>query len=80
MDISSAGDAALILTYRATYYFLRQPGQTWLDTLNSNPEVFVLGEFGEAESVVFSSDDKHAYATTEDRGAPVLRVRLRLQE
>lgn len=76
IDISSAGDAALVLTYRATYYFQRQPGQTWLETLNSKPEVFALGEFSEAESVVFSSDGKHAYATTESRNAPMLRVEL----
>ena len=34
MDISADNLAAVILTYRAVYYFTRQPGQDWFDALN----------------------------------------------
>ena len=37
MDISADNLAAVILTYRAVYYYQRQPGQDWLDALNTQP-------------------------------------------
>ncbi len=76
IDFSAAGDAAVILTYSAVYYFSRRDQQSWLSALQSTPLRFDLGAFREAESVVFDNTGENIYVTTEKRGAPLLRLRL----
>ena len=76
IDFSSAGDAAVILTYKAVYYFSRKEGQEWLAALRSAPQRFVLGEYRTAESVAFDNAGEHLYVTTEKRNAPLMRLRL----
>lgn len=77
LDFSAAGDAAVILTYKALYYFARQGEQSWFATLQSTPLRFDLGEYREAESAVFSNAGEHIYVTVEKRNAPLLRLQLR---
>ena len=76
IDFSAAGDAAVILTYKAVYYFSRKEGQEWFTALQSVPQRFALGEYREAESVVFDHAGEHVYVTTEKRNAPLLRLQL----
>jgi hypothetical protein len=76
IDFSAAGDAAVILTYKAVYYFPRKEGQEWFTALQSAPQRFALGEYREAESVVFDHAGEHVYVTTEKRNAPLLRLQL----
>ena len=76
IDFSAAGDAAVILTYKAVYYFSREEGQDWFVALQNAPLRFDLGEYREAESVVFDSTGEQIYVTTEKRNAPLLRLRL----
>ncbi len=76
IDFSAAGDAAVILTYSAVYYFSRRGDQSWFAALQSVPLRFDLGEFREAESVVFDNVGENIYVTMEKRNAPVLRLRL----
>ena len=77
LDFSAAADAAVILTYKAVYYFTRQGEQSWFETLQSTPLRFDLGEYREAESVVFHHTGEQIYVTTEKRNAPLLRLQLR---
>ena len=76
MDISADNRAAVILTYRAVYYYLRRPGQEWHEALNSRPVRVGLGNFRNAEAVAFGDDARTVYVTGEDKHARVLRVDL----
>lgn len=76
IDFSAAGDAAVILTYKAAYYFSREEGQDWFAALQNVPLRFDLGEYREAESVVFDSTGIQIFVTTEKRNAPLLRLQL----
>ncbi len=74
MDISANGAAAVILTYRYVYYYRRNTGEDWLQTLNSVPARISLGNFENAESVSFGEDEWTVYVTGEDKHARILRI------
>jgi endonuclease/exonuclease/phosphatase family metal-dependent hydrolase len=76
MDISADNRAAVILTYSAIYYYLREPGQTWFEALNSKPVRVGLGNFRNAEAVAFGDDARSVFVTGEDRNPRLLRVDL----
>ncbi|MBT8106443.1 MAG: hypothetical protein HKP05_12490, partial [Woeseiaceae bacterium] len=76
MDISADNRAAVILTYRAVYYYLRRPGQNWFDALNGKPVRVGLGNFANAEAVAFGDDARTVYVTGENRNSLLLRVNL----
>ena len=76
MDISSTGDAALILTYRGVYYFGREGGEAWTETLLRSPLGASLGKYANAEAIAFDDDGSHAFVTTEKKHAPLLRIDL----
>ncbi len=76
MDISADNAAAVILTYRAVYYFLRRPGQDWHDALNTQPIRIGLGNFRNAEAVAFADDKRTVVVTGENRNSLLLRVDL----
>jgi len=80
LDISAAADAAVILTYKAVYYFTRQGEQSWFATLQSTPLRFDLGEYREAESVILDHSGEQIYVTTEKRNAPLLRLPLQQEK
>ncbi|MDJ0749064.1 MAG: endonuclease/exonuclease/phosphatase family protein [Woeseiaceae bacterium] len=80
MDISADNRAAVIMTYRAVYYYLRRDGQDWFDALNSKPIRIGLGNFGNAEAVAFGDDQRTVYVTGEHRNSLLLRVDLGLQD
>lgn len=75
-DISADGRAAVALTYRAVYYFLRRPGQDWLDALNTKPIRIGLGNFRNAEAVAFADDNRTVMVTGENTHSLLLRVDL----
>lgn len=76
MDISADNRAAVIMTYRAVYYYLRRDGQDWFDALNSQPIRIGLGNFQNAEAVAFGDDRHTVYVTGEHRNSLLLRVDL----
>ena len=76
MDISADNRAAVIMTYRAVYYYLRREGQDWFDALNSKPIRIGLGNFGNAEAVAFGDDERTVYVTGEHRNSLLLKVDL----
>jgi endonuclease/exonuclease/phosphatase family metal-dependent hydrolase len=78
MDISQDNRAAVILTYRAVYYYLRRPGQDWFEALNAQPIRIGLGNFRDAEAVAFGDDARTVYVTGEGRNSLVLSVDLSL--
>ncbi len=78
MDISADNRAAVIMTYRGVYYYLRREGQTWFDALNSEPIRIGLGNFANAEAVAFGDDRRTVYVTGENRNSLLLKVDLGL--
>lgn len=76
MDISADNRAAVILTYRYLYYFLRRPEQGWYEALNSTPIRVSLGNFRNAEAAAFADDARTVIVTGEDVHARVLRIDL----
>ena len=80
MDISADGRAAVILTYRAVYYYLRRDGQNWFDALNTKPVRISLGNFQNAEAVAFADDKRTVMVTGENKNALLLRVDLNMPQ
>jgi len=76
MDISQDNLAAVIMTYRAVYYYERHPGQSWFDALNSKPLRISLGNFENAEAIAFADDQHTVVVTGEDKHSRVLRIDL----
>ena len=76
MDISSDNRAAVILTYRAVYFYLRRADQSWLDTLNTKPVRISLGNFKNAESIAFGNDARLIFVTGENKHSRILRIDL----
>jgi len=76
MDISQDNRAAVIMTYRAVYYYLRRPGQTWFEALNNKPIRIGLGNFRNAEAVAFADDRRTVMVTGENKHSLLIRVDL----
>jgi len=76
MDISEDNLAAVILTYRAVYYYQRSPGQDWLEALNSKPARISIGNFKNAEAIAFGDDKRTVFVTGENKHSLLLRIDL----
>jgi hypothetical protein len=76
MDISQDNLAAVIMTYRAVYYYERLPGQDWFEALNGKPRRISLGNFKNAEAVAFADDQRTIVVTGENKHSRVLRIDL----
>jgi len=74
MDISEDNLAAVILTYRAVYYYERQPEQDWFDALNTRPRRVSLGNFKNAEAIAFGDDGRRVVVTGESKHSPLLLI------
>ena len=74
MDISDDGLAAVILTYRAVYYYTRQPEQDWFDALNTRPMRVSIGNFRNAEAIAFGDDKRKVVVTGENKHSLVLLI------
>lgn len=74
MDISGDNLAAVILTYRAVYYYTRQADQDWFDALNTRPRRVSLGNFRNAEAIAFGDDSRRVIVTGENRHSPILLI------
>jgi len=74
MDISEDNRAAVVLTYRAVYYYQRQPRQDWLDALNTVPVRIGLGDFENAEAIAFGDNARTVFVTGENQHSRVLRI------
>ena len=74
MDIAADNRAAVILTYRAVYYYTRQPDQDWFDALNSRPRRVSLGNFKNAEAIAFGNDTRTVVVTGENKHSRLLLI------
>ena len=74
MDISADNRAAVILTYRAVFYYQRQPGQDWFEALNTRPTRVGIGSFRNAEAVAFANKRRAVIVTGEARHSPLLLI------
>ncbi len=74
MDISADNLAAVILTYRAVFYYTRQPGQDWFDALNQRPRRVSIGNFRNAEAIAFANDKRSIVVTGENRHSRLLLI------
>ncbi|MDH3577306.1 MAG: hypothetical protein OEO71_05745 [Gammaproteobacteria bacterium] len=74
MDISADNLAAVILTYRAVYYYTRQPDQDWFDALNTRPRRVSLGNFRNAEAIAFGNDSRIVVVTGENKHSRLLLI------
>jgi len=74
MDISADNLAAVILTYRAVYFYSRQPGQDWFDALNQKPRRVSIGNFRNAEAIAFANDKRSVIVTGENRHSRLLLI------
>ena len=76
MDISPAGDALLILTYRGVYYYAREQDEAWEEAATRSPLGVSLGKYRNAEAIAFTRNGETAFVTTEKLNAPLLRIDL----
>ena len=76
MDISADNLAAVILTYRALYYYERRPRMSWFAALNTLPIRISLGNFRNAEAVAFGDDARTVFVTGENKHSRLLRIDL----
>ncbi|MGI9205597.1 MAG: hypothetical protein ACR2Q3_16400 [Woeseiaceae bacterium] len=74
MDISADNLAAVILTYRAVYFYERQPDQDWFDALNTQPRRVSVGNLRNAEAVAFGDDGRRVVVTGENKHAWILLI------
>ncbi len=74
MDISADNLAAVILTYRAVYYYERFPGQDWFDALNTRPRRVGIGNLRNAEAIAFGNAGRRVIVTGENKHSPVLLI------
>jgi len=73
MDLSAAGNTAVILTYRGLYLYRRTNNQSWYEALQHAPRIIETHGVRNAEAIAFSADGTAVFVTTEERHAPLLR-------
>jgi len=73
-DISEDNLAAVILTYRAVYYYERPPDQDWFDALNTRPVRVSLGNFKNAEAIAFGDKGRRVVVTGENKNSRLLLI------
>ena len=74
MDISADNLAAVILTYRAVYYYERQPAQDWFEALNTKPRRVSIGNLKNAEAVAFGDDSRRVVVTGESKHSWIILI------
>jgi hypothetical protein len=74
MDIDKKGSAAVILTYKKVYLFLRREGDTWQETFERLPAELELPAIRQAEAICFSGEKRSIFVTSEKSNAPLLKM------
>jgi len=72
-DIAADGRSAAILTYRAAYFYTRDPEESWIETFRREPSRLDLDSARLAESIAISPDGMAIFVTLEGRRPPLLR-------
>ena len=74
-DLSPNGRVLAVLNYRALYFFVRQPGETWASVLKQTPGTLAYPWLPQAEAIAFSVDGSQLTIGGEQRPSPLLRFR-----
>ncbi len=74
MDISSDDRLAVIGNYRHAYLYRRKPQQSWIQALQTAPQIITTHRLAQSESIAFSHDATSILVGSEGRYAPLLRV------
>ena len=74
MDISQAGDFAMILTYGDAYRFDRGQGRSWSDAFSNPPRHMIIPPMRQAESLCIAPDGESFFITSEQRPAPIYQI------
>ncbi|MBU0537590.1 MAG: hypothetical protein KKF24_06965 [Gammaproteobacteria bacterium] len=69
MEFSPAGDIAMIVTLRNTYFFKREQNQSWLQALNKTPFARTPNRMRQVESGTFTPDGKKVLVGSEGQPA-----------
>ncbi|WP_413283143.1 hypothetical protein [Vibrio sp. MA40-2] len=74
MDISNNGQFITILTYNSAFVYNTHQSNNWAEILRSTPTQIEFTPLKQAESIAFSSDNRHIYITSEKLPAPILKI------
>jgi hypothetical protein len=74
-DLSPNGRVLAVLNYRAVYFFVRKPGETWSTVLQQTPSSLSYPWLPQAEAIAFSLDGSQLTIGGEQRPSPLLRFR-----
>ena len=74
MDIAHDGEALIIMTYSAIYYFARADSPDWSQALQQSPLALQLNNLPNAEAAALSPDSQSILVTVEKKHAPLLRI------
>ncbi|MEM7450015.1 MAG: hypothetical protein AAGA41_04520 [Pseudomonadota bacterium] len=74
MDLSPDGRVIALLTYGEAYRAAIDPGESWLDALNSSLEPLGMPVLKQPETIAWAADGS-LYASSEQRGAPLIHWR-----
>jgi len=75
-DLSPNGRVLAVLNYRAVYFFVRKPGETWMTVLERPPGSLVYPWLPQAEAIAFSVDGSQLTIGGEQRPSPLLRFHV----
>lgn len=73
MDFASDGSGAAVSTLRESYYFPRKNGQSWLETLNGEPQPLTAPRLRQAEAIAFSTHGEEILLGSEGRPSKLVR-------
>lgn len=76
MDFLADGSGAVIVTPKDAYRYARAPGQSWLSALRAQPAVIALPALRQTEAAAVSADGSDLFIASEQRPAPLVRIRL----
>ena len=74
LDLAADGSRAVILTYGDAYEFIREPGESWEETLAKTPRRISLPPLDQAEAAALDPVDGALWVTSERRPSPLFRL------
>jgi hypothetical protein len=74
-DLSPNGRVLAVLNYHSIHFYLREPGQTWAQVMQTRPGVLEFPWLPQAEGIAFSTDGRSLLIGSEQRPSPLLLFR-----
>jgi hypothetical protein len=76
MDISADGRLAVVQTYKNAYLYRKRPHGSWSQAFAAQPVSLVAPRMPQTEAICFGFDQKSVFVTTEQRPAPLYRIKI----